>query len=114
MENQLNLITAKQLLGFITERIQVFCFLINFQAFKTPVFYNPSFFAQFLQNFIYSKQKEASNMDLFQTLLKLIKMATHELITKPEIVQLHLTDTAVRLLVLRVTSEHYEQPKNLL
>lgn len=48
-------------------------------------------------------------MGLFQILLKLIKMTTHELITKPEIVQLHLTDTAVQLLVPCLTSERYEQ-----
>lgn len=39
-------------------------------------------------------------MGLFQTLLKLIKMEPHELIPKPEIVQLQLTDTAVMLSIL--------------
>jgi len=48
-------------------------------------------------------------MGLFQTLLKLIKMASHKLIPKPEILQLHLTDTAVMLLVLCLTSEQNEQ-----
>lgn len=36
-------------------------------------------------------------------------MASHELIPKPEIVQLHLTGTAVMPLILCLTSEHYEQ-----
>ena len=48
-------------------------------------------------------------MGLFQTWLKLIKMASHELIPKPEIVQLHLTGIAVMLLNLCLTSERYEQ-----
>lgn len=52
MENQLNLITAKQLLGSITERIQIFCFLINFQDFKMPVFYNPSLLLLFCTLFV--------------------------------------------------------------
>lgn len=39
-------------------------------------------------------------MGLFQTLLKLIKMESHELIPKTEIVQLQLTDTAVMLSIL--------------
>lgn len=48
-------------------------------------------------------------MGLFQTLLKLIKMASHELIPKPKLVQLHLTNTAVMLSILPFTSEHYKQ-----
>lgn len=58
MENQSNLITAKQLLGSMTERIQVFCLLINLQAFKMPVFYNPSvFFTVYVKCYIFEAKR---------------------------------------------------------
>lgn len=44
MENQPNLITTKQLLGSITERVHILRFLINLQDFIMPDFYNLFFF----------------------------------------------------------------------
>lgn len=48
-------------------------------------------------------------MGLSQTLLKLIQMASHELIPKPGKVQLRFTDTAVMLSILCLTPDHYKQ-----
>lgn len=98
----MNSVTAKQLLGSTTERIHVSCLLITFRAFKLPVFYNPSFFLRSFCIILYIPTKRSKQCG---SVPNPAQVNQDEPITKLEIVQLHLTDTAVQLLVLCLTSE---------